>query len=988
MKATLQSKFNLLAGASALAVSVGAPSAIAQEEEASRTLGTVVVTTQKTEESIQDVPIAVSAFDEASLEKLQLAGGPDLVKTIPNVNFTKGNFGGFNFRIRGIGVDAVSTSADAGVGVHLNDVPLTDNSFFEAEFYDVERVETLRGPQGTLYGRNATGGVVNVISAKPVLEEWQGNIKATVGNFSTAKLKGMVNVPVGETLALRVAGSYLERDGFAENLTTGNDIDDRELYAVRGSLAWEPTDRFRGLLMVEHFSEDDSRLRSGKQLCATDPVKTSFAGIPISAIDQIATSQGCVDADINAPESLGGVNTVSTLGGQYGLLAGLIGGIDANGNATGVNLEGSGIVPDLRQIESVIDPTFETEQTFFMWRGEYDLTDSLTVTYLGSFNERENTSQEDYNEATVDIPFNTEPGPFIALNGDLAAPFAALYPTLFPGGVVSDPQLGPLNRYSLADISGSKSEQTTHELRLQSDFDGRFNFNLGAIKVDYEVNQDPALQESYYVFFNTSTAFNQLNNAASQAAGGPLVFPIEDPANFGETPIENLDGVSAQYFRSITPYTLDSFAVFGEGYFDVTDDLQLTVGLRYTSDDKEVGRIPTFLSVPNVGGATDPLAFTPIPGNSNDNAGDGTYNVSFEEVTGRIGLDWQPDLAMTEDTLLYAFYSRGYKGGGINPPQPAGASFFPQTFDPEFINSYEIGTKNTLANGALQLNATGFLYEYEGYQITQIINRTSANFNVDAEINGFELETVWNPVSTLVLNANLGLMDAKIVDTFGVDVLDRTNGRDDLVVLKLFPGAANCVVSAEGYATVLGAVAAGVDGFDPGATLGLCTGAFAGAEAALGVGDVTFTDSDGNVQTVGGLTPFEGDAVNLDGNRLPGTPESTFSFGAEYTWEAPGGDGTFADWSMTARADYYYQDDSFSRVWNTTRDQLESWDNVNLSLRFDNVENGLAVEIFGKNVTNEQVITGAYLTDDSSGLFTNVFLTEPSTWGVSLSKSW
>ncbi|MEO0721519.1 MAG: TonB-dependent receptor plug domain-containing protein, partial [Pseudomonadota bacterium] len=269
MKATLQSKFNLLAGASALAVSVGAPSAIAQEEEASRTLGTVVVTTQKTEESIQDVPIAVSAFDEASLEKLQLAGGPDLVKTIPNVNFTKGNFGGFNFRIRGIGVDAVSTSADAGVGVHLNDVPLTDNSFFEAEFYDVERVETLRGPQGTLYGRNATGGVVNVISAKPVLEEWQGNIKGTVGNYGTAKVKGMVNVPVGETLALRVAGSYLERDGFAENLTTGNDIDDRELYAVRGSLAWEPTDRFRGLLMVEHFSEDDSRLRSGKQLCAT-----------------------------------------------------------------------------------------------------------------------------------------------------------------------------------------------------------------------------------------------------------------------------------------------------------------------------------------------------------------------------------------------------------------------------------------------------------------------------------------------------------------------------------------------------------------------------------------------------------------------------------------------------------------------------------------------------------------------------------------------
>ncbi|MEL6754574.1 MAG: TonB-dependent receptor, partial [Pseudomonadota bacterium] len=174
MKSTLDSKSVLFLGASAVALAISAPSAIAQQSEdaaSQRTLGTVVVTTQKTEESIQDVPIAVSAFDEGALEKLQLAGGPDLVKSIPNVNFTKGNFGGFNFRIRGIGVDAVSTAADAGVGVHLNDVPLTSNSLFEAEFFDVERVETLRGPQGTLYGRNATGGVVNVITAKPVLEE-------------------------------------------------------------------------------------------------------------------------------------------------------------------------------------------------------------------------------------------------------------------------------------------------------------------------------------------------------------------------------------------------------------------------------------------------------------------------------------------------------------------------------------------------------------------------------------------------------------------------------------------------------------------------------------------------------------------------------------------------------------------------------------------------------------------------------------------------
>ena len=113
----------------------------------------------------------------------------------------------------------------------------------------------------------------------------------------------------------------------------------------------------------------------------------------------------------------------------------------------------------------------------------------------------------------------------------------------------------------------------------------------------------------------------------------------------------------------------------------------------------------------------------------------------------------------------------------------------------------------------------------------------------------------------------------------------------------------------------------------------------------------------------------------------------TFSFGAEYTWyDLP--IAAMSDWSATVRGDYYYQADSFSRVWNTGHDKLESWDNINLSIRLENEDNGVAVEFFGKNITDEEVITGTYLTDDSSGLFTNVFLTEPATYGVSISKSW
>lgn len=984
MKSIDRSNLILMAGASAFAITSAVPAAMAQDggSDNPRTLSTVVVTTQKTEESIQDVPIAVSAFDEEALDKMQLAGGPDLVKTIPNVNFTKGNFGGFNFRIRGIGVDAVSTAADAGVGIHLNDVPLTSNSLFEAEFYDVERVETLRGPQGTLYGRNATGGVVNTITAKPLLEEFQADAKVTYGNYNTVKTKGMVNLPIGETAALRVAGSYLSRDGYVDNLTTGNDIDDRELYSIRGSFAWEPTDRLRTLLMVEHFSEEDSRLRSGKQFCKTDPTKTSFQGISIHAFDQLITSQGCVDAAIDDPASLGGINQASTLGGGvFGVLAGVTGDVDADGNLFNINEPGA-YNADYRTIESAIDPTFETEQTFYMWRAEYDVTDSLTATYLGSYNERSNTSQEDYNETAPAFEFNTAPTPLIALNGLANVPaYAAAFAALFPNGVVSDPQLGQANYLLQTDISGSESEQSTHELRLQSDFDGRFNFNIGAIKLDYETNQDPSLQESYYVFFNTGSAYIQTLN---EVAGSPI-FSIADAANVGATALDNLgNGTDRNYFRSITPYKLDSFAVFGEGYFDVTDDLQFTLGLRYTDDKKEVGNIPTYLGKLD-SERPNPLTYEPNEGASNDNGGDGTLNAQFEEVTGRIGFDWSPDLSWSQDSLFYAFYSRGYKGGGINPPQPAdNTSGVPQTFDPEFVDSYEIGTKNTLADGSLQLNATGFFYNYEGYQISAIVNRTSANFNVDAEIKGVEIETVWNPASTLVLNTNLGFLDAQVVDTFGVDILNRTNGRDDLVVLKNFSKASNCVVSAQGYATLLGAIQAGAA--NPADTFGLCTEALVGLESAFGLGDVTieYTDSNGETQTATAFEPIDGDAVNLDGKALPGTPEMTFSFGAEYTWE-----GLFNNvWDLRVRSDYYYQADSFSRVWNTARDELDSWDNVNLSLQLMNTQNDWSVEVFGKNITDEEVVTGAYLTDDSSGLFTNVFLNEPSTYGVTIAKRW
>jgi outer membrane receptor protein involved in Fe transport len=960
------SKCVWLAGASVLAMGLLAPAAVAQEDgESTRTLSTVTVTTQKVEESIQDVPIAVSAFDEEALNRLQLTGGPDLVKSIPNVTFTKGNFTGFNFKIRGIGVDSVAQSGDAGVGVHQNDVPLTANRLFEAEFYDVERVEVLRGPQGTLYGRNATGGVFNLITAKPVLGEFQANAELTYGNENTFKAKGMVNLPLGDKAALRLAGSLLQRDGYVKNAVTGNDIDDRDLSSFRATFAVEPTDNLRGWVSYEHFEEDDSRLRAGKQLCKKDPGFDTFAGIPVSAFDQLVTSLGCQDAPLS--QSNDRVNSQATLGGGLAITAGLL-----NGDAflDPVN-------PDLRTIESAFDPIYKADQDLITWKGEWNVTDSLLLTYLGSHNESSVSRSKTTTRSRQQLPSMRQ-----LAHSQLVTRLASIS-SCSQGGVVSDPELGVSNLFRTFDLSGGGSDQDTHEIRLQSDFDGPINFNLGAIKVDFEAIDPYDNTAGYYVLSNSLTALTQLNNALGGAIFGGNV-PL-DSGSAGNLGLFNgsMNGDGGEYFRSLSPYRLDSTAFFGEAYFQATDNLKFTLGLRNTIDKKEQDVIPTFLFTPQAPGA-DPLQPSPIVGADPDDGGDGSLNTEDKETTGRFGIDWSPDLGFTDETLIYGVYSKGYKGGGINPPQPAGANLFSQTFDPEFVNSIEIGTKNTLGGGVAQLNLTGFHYDYEGYQITQIINRSSVNTNIDAKIKGLEVEFLWTPADNWLLTANLGILDTEIQDAYGIDVLDRANGRSDLVVLKNASSFANCVVSAQGYATVLGAIQGGL--LNAGDTRGLCAGAFSGQEAAFGLDGVTvsYTDSNGNVQTANALEPFEGDAKSLDGNNLPGAPDTTLNLAAEYTFPTLGN----SNWDMTIRGDYYYQADSVSRIWNTQRDQLDSWSNVNLSILFNNEQSGWGVEVFAKNLTDEEVITGNYLTDDSSGLFTNVFLTEPALYGVTVRKSW
>src|SRR5271167_4316793 len=217
--------FNALLLSSAIALP-----AMAQIEE-------VVVTAQKKTEDVQSVPIAVTAFSGQDLKTQQIEQFKDLQFHAPSVQYTAGNFGGADFSIRGIGVTAVGYDAESGVAINFDEVYLSSPQLTEGSFYDLSGVEVLAGPQSTLYGRGATGGVVNLNIGKPDLENPMAEVIGDYGNYNAAKVQGVVNIPIiTDQLGLRIAGEWDKRDGFVTNIFNGDKVDSLNQYSVRPTL--------------------------------------------------------------------------------------------------------------------------------------------------------------------------------------------------------------------------------------------------------------------------------------------------------------------------------------------------------------------------------------------------------------------------------------------------------------------------------------------------------------------------------------------------------------------------------------------------------------------------------------------------------------------------------------------------------------------------------------------------------------------------------
>jgi len=666
---------------------------------AQATIEEVIVTAQRTEQSLQDVPIAVSAFTDEVLAERQIEYASDIQLQVPGVAFTATQFGAGGFSIRGITNLATAASADAGVEIHLNGLPLGLTSVSEIQYLDMERLEVLRGPQGTLFGRNATGGVINLITAKPDLDEFYGSADIKYGSDAEKMLTMMLNIPIADQFGFRFAYTNLQKDGVHENLYSraGDDFDNRDGHQWRASFRYEFDDTLSIDLLHNAYHEESARNQVSGVFCETGGSLTQGCVVggqqvfqQISPMSNGSTLPSLLGGNLAfyMPGGLGctfaadGTTPAANDGTCYNPLAALSTPAVMDPAAAGYDAAAAalyGAYLSLVDVPNIPNEFFKAN----VWRSPIHQAQESTSQLL---------LEKDFDEGSLTASVNVKKRVFYRDTSSLskeassirwsaalqanAALFLTDGGTL--GGVTGDansamPMVGVPLGYSNSyispacnldagqtgifggancirgfhelpvsgDASFSDSTSTTYEIKYASDLGGDFDFLVGAINISNSVDsfydvyasgitmnglQLPATIATSYrdgylplVGCALQAAPNANCDAASIAAGAAVVggigflsglvadatAPTAAEMLASQTAaldkINRIDGVYTEHFHNETkPFKLDASAIFTEFYFNVADNHKLTLGLRYTEDQKEVNTRATFYDTPLV----------------------------------------------------------------------------------------------------------------------------------------------------------------------------------------------------------------------------------------------------------------------------------------------------------------------------------------------------------------------------------------------------
>jgi len=756
------------ASVSALAVAIASP-AVAQDEAgtetAQRTGGvpTIVVTAQKKSEDLQDVPVSVSAIGAEQLDELSIDTFEDYLEQLPTVTAGGNGPGQSTIYIRGLASTTpnITVAGVAGlapnVALYLNDQPLAQpGRNLDVYAADLERIEVLSGPQGTLFGASSQAGVVRLITNKPDLGGFDASFTAgvsfTKGGESSYKAEGMINVPVTDTFALRGVVYLDDQGGYIDN--------------VRGTRDLRESARFRPEGFVRENGVPVSALRAGFQSTA-DLSNVTFLQ---------ADNAGIAEDDFNDTQYAGfRVSALWEVTPDWTVSL----------SHQRQTLESDGVFfadPELNglddlEIERFEVDTLEDEFSNTSWTLEGRIG-WLDVVYTGAYTDRESEQRADY----TDYMFAGQYLPYYICDGSVSYPGAAA-----PSGTCQAPNLY-VNSFS-------KTEVFTQELRFATPDDWRIRFQGGGFYSDLSLEE--------------RVDFAYPGNVVAQPFG-PFAtnFPqttgfVSDPGPF---PADTI-------FRNDIRRTDEQWGIFGEASFDIVPDLlTATLGARYydVEVDFEGSANGSFC---NSGAAQDANAFgTDISDLYN---GDGVFrfigscnaalrqtfdlNDSLADIqaAGLSALQAQqvfnavraPDTASTTgtifkgtltltptpDTLLYVTYSEGFRPGLLNRPggavAPGNSGFVvPFEVDTDEVKNYEFGWKLDLIDGQFRFNGSAFFVDISNLQ-TQIFDPSITNLffssnAANAEIYGLEADFVVAPyaVPGLTIAGAFSILDTEITE--------------------------------------------------------------------------------------------------------------------------------------------------------------------------------------------------------------------------------
>ena len=682
------------------------------EEQDTGGLEEITVTARKRSENLQETPVAITAMNAEMLESRQINNVAQVAKFAPNVNIQpvaniSGSSASLTAFIRGVGQTDFNITVDPGVGVYVDGVYVARSVGALLDLADVSSVQILRGPQGTLFGKNTIGGAIVVNSVQPQ-RDFDLKLEATTGRFNRADFKGMINVPLSDNLAMRAVASYETRDGFQKRLFDGGRQGNKDSFGARLAFKWEPTDKLTVNL------SGDINIRREEQTAISliqlndQTVPLRFVAIPNSA------PPGGVNRVIAAPSSMYFYNKFTAAGAATGACGAAWGGFGPTG-----------------PIPGTLAPTSNPACASTRW-----ITGDPDTTWAGG-NNRSDFDLWGVN-LTLDYDF-----------GDI----------------------------SLKSISSYRDQKS----RFEYDFDGTPH---NVLQLTNNIDLWQASQE-------LQLTGSILDDRVKFVLGGYYLKEKgqdKEPLEFG----------FAQFFSG-GKIDNDSYASYLQATIKVTDRFSITPGIRYTNETKRFD--PSLQVIYNDRSRFDPVLSTlypngafiafsqcivgqavpgvippgvpgfeafagfPLPGGcapSATNPG-GNHTMPAVQVSAK-AKEWTPaisaDYKITDNTLIYASYSKGFKNGGFSQ-RIFPAEIATPSFTPEFVESYEIGLKNELFDRRLRLNIAAFLSDYSDIQI--VVNEGIAPKVRNAgagRIKGFEIEGEAAPIDQVRVTFGLGYLDA------------------------------------------------------------------------------------------------------------------------------------------------------------------------------------------------------------------------------------